>query len=75
MAEYSASLSSQVEERAVMIVACDENHKGIAPKGWSVSLQAPNMEVQNTIVWLATPYNLVKLLGSYPIYYNMRLFI
>ena len=63
MADYSASLSSRVEERAVMTVACVENRKGIAPKRWSVSSQAPNMEVQNTILRLATPYNLIELLG------------
>jgi hypothetical protein len=63
MAKYSASLSSRVEERAVMIAAYVENRKDIAPKGRSFSYQAPNMEVQNTIVWLATPYSLVELLG------------
>ena len=46
-----------------MIAAYVENRKDIAPKGRSFSYQAPNMEVQNTIVWLATPYSLVELLG------------
>jgi hypothetical protein len=63
MAEHKASLSSRVEERAVIVVTCVENRKDMEPKGWSVSWQALNMEVQNTNVWLATPYSLVELLG------------